>query len=288
MPRADEIVAIVIVASFAAGLNVYATVATLGLLGHFQVVQFPHALHLLTAWPVIIAAAALFLLEMFADKIPVLDIFWNIGQTFVRVPVAALISYGATAQMSPAARLIATAAGAAIAFAAHGSKTAIRAGITASPEPLSNIALSAGEDALAIGLTWFATAHPFIAATIVALLLVMSALFIRALVRGLRRVFRRRKQPTPPAPAAASPPAPSADQEKLARLAAAEQSGEKAYDEMYEAHSDSHAMACYSEAKESFYDAIRRAEELGMSEKAEQLRARLEHIKNVYRHQFSR
>ena len=289
MPRADEIVAIVIVASFAAGLNVYATVATLGLLGHFQVVQFPHALHLLTGWPVIIAAGALFLLEIFADKMPVLDVFWNIGQTFVRVPVAALISYGATAQMSPAARLIATAAGAAIAFAAHGSKTAIRAGITASPEPLSNIALSAGEDALAIGLTWFATAHPYIAATIIALLLVMSALFIRMLVRGLRRLFRRRK-PAPAAPVlATSPPQPaSADQEKLAQLAAAEQWGEKAYDEMYEAHSDSHAMACYSEAKESFYDAIRRAEELGMSEKAAQLRARLEHIKNVYRHQFSR
>src|SRR5437588_6498949 len=141
MPRADEIVAIVVVASFAAGLNVYATVATLGLLGHFQVVQFPHALHLITAWPVIIAAAALFVVELFADKIPVFDLLWNAGQTFVRVPVAALISYGATAQMSPGARLLATAAGAAIAFAAHGSKLAIRAGITSSPEPVSNIVL---------------------------------------------------------------------------------------------------------------------------------------------------
>src|SRR5215472_5793451 len=183
MPRADEIVAIVVVASFAAGLNVYATVATLGLLGHFDVMQFPHALRLLTSWPVIIVAASLFVLELFADKIPIVDVLWNLGQTFVRVPVAALISYGATAQMSPGARLLATAAGAAIAFAAHGSKTAIRAGVTASPEPVSNFALSAGEDALAIGLTWFATAHPFIAATIVALLLLSAATFIRVLIR---------------------------------------------------------------------------------------------------------
>ncbi len=247
MPRSDEIVAIVVVASFAAGLNVYATVATLGLLGHFDAVQFPHALQLLTSWPVIIVAASLFLLELFADKIPVVDVLWNLGQTFVRVPVAALISYGATAQLSPGARLLATAAGAAIAFAAHGSKTAIRAGVTASPEPVSNIALSAGEDALAIGLTWFATAHPFIAAAIVGILLLAAALFIRELIRGLRRLLRRRAKaqapmPVSPAATAAAPP-PGSREQLLAQMAASEQYGEKAYDDMYETSSQTGAMS---------------------------------------------
>jgi hypothetical protein len=224
----------------------------------------------------------------------VFDLLWNAGQTFVRVPVAALLSYGATAQMSPGARVLATLAGAAIAFAAHGTKIAVRAGITGSPEPVSNIALSAGEDALAIGLTWFATAHPFIAAGIVAVLLVVAAVLIRLIARGLRRLFRRgqRGGPSPGTESAslAGGDAGSSGSERdrlLAQLAACEQFGEKAYDEMYEAHSESGAMACYSEAKESFRDAIQRAEELGMTEKAEQLRARLEHIKNVYRHQFS-
>ena len=197
MPQADEIVAIVVVASFASGLNVYATVATLGLLAHANVVQFPHALHLLTAWPVIIAAALLFLVEFFADKVPAFDLAWNALQTFVRVPVAALISYGATAQMSLGARLLATAAGAAIALATHSGKIAIRAGVTPSPEPFSNIALSVGEDAIAIGLTWFATAHPYIAAMLVVCLLVLIVIFVRAVIRGLRRLFRLSRRATP-------------------------------------------------------------------------------------------
>ena len=202
MPQADEIVAIVVVASFASGLNVYATVATLGLLAHANVVQFPHALHLLTAWPVIVAAALLFLVEFFADKVPAFDLAWNALQTFVRVPVAALISYGATAQMSLGARLLATAAGAAIALATHGGKIAIRAGVSPSPEPFSNIALSVGEDAIAIGLTWFATAHPYIAATLVVCLLVLIVIFVRVVIRGLRRLFRLARRAAPGAGAA--------------------------------------------------------------------------------------
>jgi len=73
----------------------------------------------------------------------------------------------------------------------------------------------------------------------------------------------------------------------LARLVTCEKLGEGAYDAMCEAHSSSHAMACYSEAKEAFHDAVRAAEELGRAEKVAALRARLEHIKAVYRSQFS-
>src|SRR5438105_1262392 len=136
--RADEIVAMVVVASFAAGLNVYATVATLGLLAQAEVLQLPGSLHLLTSWPVIIVAAALFVVEFFADKVPAFDLVWNALQTFIRVPVAALISYQATAQMSPEMRVLATAIGAAVALAAHTGKTAVRAAVTPSPEPVSN------------------------------------------------------------------------------------------------------------------------------------------------------
>ena len=69
-------------------------------------------------------------------------------------------------QLTPQMQLLATAIGAGIAFAAHGSKTALRAAVTPSPEPVSNIALSTTEDAAAIGLTWFATHHPVVAASI--------------------------------------------------------------------------------------------------------------------------
>ena len=74
--------------------------------------------------------------------------------TFIRVPVAALLAYRATTQLTPGMQLLATAIGAAIALAAHGSKTAARALVTTTPEPFSNIALSGSEDVAAVGLTW--------------------------------------------------------------------------------------------------------------------------------------
>jgi len=186
----EEIVGLVVVASFAAGLNVYATAGTLGLLARFGVLDLPGSLNVLSSWPVIAAAAALFLVELVADKIPAFDLLWNALHTFIRVPIAALISYAATAQLAPGSQVVAALAGGLIALIAHGGKTAVRAAVTPSPEPVSNFALSAGEDVLAIALTWFATQHPYIAAAIVALLLVLLILSMRLLWRALRRLFR--------------------------------------------------------------------------------------------------
>jgi hypothetical protein len=185
-----ELVGLIVAVSFAAGLNVYATVATLGLLAHAGVLTLPPALHLLTSWWVIGASGVLFAIEFFADKIPAFDLFWNALHTFVRVPVAALIAYGATAQLSPEKQLIATLAGGAIALAAHGGKTAVRAAVTPSPEPVSNISLSLGEDALAIFLTWFATQHPLLASLVVLAFLIAIAVVIRWVVRSLEALFR--------------------------------------------------------------------------------------------------
>ena|ERR1700758_190823 len=186
-----NIAALVIAASFAAGLNVYATVLTLGLLAHAHWVTLPPGLQVLGDWWVIGVSAALFALEFVADKIPGFDLVWNALHTFIRIPVAALIAYQASAQMSPQMKLLATLAGAAIALAAHGSKTALRAAVTPSPEPVSNIALSTGEDAVAIGITWLTTRHPWLAATI-ALMCILCAFFaIRWVVRSLRKVWRK-------------------------------------------------------------------------------------------------
>lgn len=185
-----EIAGLIVAASFAAGLNVYATVATLGALAHLHVVTLPPGLQVLSSWWVIGVSAALFVVEFFADKIPAFDLIWNALHTFVRVPVAALIAYGATTQLSPEKQLIATLAGGAIALAAHGGKTAARAAVTPSPEPLSNIALSTGEDVLAIFLVWFATQHPVLATIIVLALLIVIVVVVRWVVRALRQLFR--------------------------------------------------------------------------------------------------
>src|SRR5271170_8455089 len=130
-----ELFAVLAAIAFAAGLNVYATVAVLGLLARFGHVPLPPALELLETWPIIVASTALFAIEFFADKIPAFDLIWSALHTFVRVPVAALIAYRATAQLTPSEQLLATLLGAAIALAAHGGKTAARASVTPSPEP---------------------------------------------------------------------------------------------------------------------------------------------------------
>jgi Domain of unknown function (DUF4126) len=187
---ADEIVAAAVATSFAAGLNLYATVATLGLLGHSGFLALPPGLEVLTSWWVIGASGTLFAIEFFADKIPAFDLIWNALHTFIRVPVAALLAYRASATLSPGEQLLVAAAGGAIAFAAHGGKTAARAAVTASPEPFSNSVLSLGEDGLAIFLTWFATRHPYSAAAIAAVLLVIIVLLARWVWHSLRALFR--------------------------------------------------------------------------------------------------
>ena len=185
-----ELFALLAAVSFAAGLNVYATVAVLGLLGRFGHVPLPPALELLETWPVIGASAVLFVLEFFADKIPAFDLVWSALHTFVRVPIAAFLAYGATRQLSPGEQLLAAFMGAAIALAAHGGKTALRAAVTPSPEPFSNIGLSLGEDVLAVSLTWLATRHPYTAATVALILVAVTIVLARLVFRAVRALFR--------------------------------------------------------------------------------------------------
>jgi len=186
-----NITALVIAASFAAGLNIYATVLTLGILARTHWVALPAGLDSLGHTWVIVVCAIMFAVEFVADKIPGFDVFWNVLHTAVRVPIAALVAYHASAQLSPQMQMIATVVGAAVALATHSSKTALRAVVTPSPEPVSNIALSSAEDVVAVGLTWFATHHPFIAASIALIVLVAAVLAARALLRAIHRPLRR-------------------------------------------------------------------------------------------------
>lgn len=185
----STIAALVIAASFAAGLNVYATVLTLGVMGRLDWVALPPGLEALGSWWVLGASGVLFAAEFVADKIPGFDMVWNAAHTFVRVPVAALLAYRATSQLSPEMQMLATAGGAVIAMIAHGSKTAVRAVVTPSPEPVSNIALSSVEDVGAIGLTWMATHHPVFAASVTGVLIVMAVLTARWAVRAVRGMW---------------------------------------------------------------------------------------------------
>jgi hypothetical protein len=186
-----ELFALLAAIAFAAGLNVYATVAALGLLARFGHLPLPPTLQLLATWPIVAASITLFTIEFFADKIPAFDLLWSALHTFVRVPVAALLTYRATAQLTPTEQLLATLLGAAIALAAHSGKTAVRAAVTPSPEPFSNISLSLAEDALAISLTWLATRHPYVAGAITLALVTIVILLARVVIRALRAFISR-------------------------------------------------------------------------------------------------
>jgi hypothetical protein len=189
-----ELFAMLAAIGFAAGLNVYATVAALGVLGRLGHLPLPPGLELLASWPVIIASTALFAIEFVADKIPAFDLIWNALHTFIRVPVAALLAYQATSQLSPEKQLLATLLGAAVAFAAHGGKMAARAAVTPSPEPVSNITLSLGEDVLAVGLTWLATRHPYVAGALATIFVAIVVILIRWVFRAIRALFRGAEQ----------------------------------------------------------------------------------------------
>ena len=185
-----ELFALLAAIAFAAGLNVYTTVAALGLLARFGHAPLPPALQILETWPVITASGVLFAVEFFVDKIPAFDLVWSALHTFVRVPAAALLAYGATRQLTPVQQLLAALLGAAVALAAHGGKTAVRAAVTPSPEPFSNITLSLGEDVLALALTWLATRHPYTAAALVLVLVVIIVVMARFVISALRALFR--------------------------------------------------------------------------------------------------
>ncbi|HYK37387.1 DUF4126 domain-containing protein [Alloacidobacterium sp.] len=190
------IAALVIAASFAAGLNVYATLLTLGLLARAHWIELPAGLDMLMHWWVIGVSAIMFAIEFVADKIPAFDMVWNALHTFIRVPIAALLAYHTSEQLSPEMQILAAVAGAGIALVAHGSKTAVRAAVTPSPEPVSNIALSTGEDILAVGVTWLATKHPLIAAGIACVFLLLAVITIRWLTKFIRRMWSKPRPAT--------------------------------------------------------------------------------------------
>ncbi len=176
---------------FSSGLNLYATVATLGLLQRFGVIHLPAALEILAHPWVLGIAAALYLLEFFADKVPYVDTLWDAIHTFIRPPAAALLAYGAAGAAAPEWRWGAALLAGSVALTSHGTKASARAAVNTSPEPFSNWVLSFGEDLLAVWLAWMPTAHPVATTLIVAALVALSAFLLFYLFRFLRRSIQR-------------------------------------------------------------------------------------------------
>jgi hypothetical protein len=192
-----ETLALVLGTSFASGINLYATVAALGLLHRFDAFQLPSSLEVIANPWVIGIAVALYVIEFTADKIPYVDNLWDVIHTFIRPSAAAVLAYGAFAEMPDAWRVIAALLAGGVALTSHSSKATTRAAVNASPEPISNWMLSLFEDGIAFVLTWLAVTHPVLTVGVVLVLLFISTYIIIKLFRFLRRAWNRRSQDTP-------------------------------------------------------------------------------------------
>jgi Domain of unknown function (DUF4126) len=191
--------AVALGASWASGLNPYAAVLVMGGAQMLGLVSLPHDLQVLGSPWVLAAAAMLFALNFFADKIPLIDSLNDVLHTFVRIPAGALLAFGAADQLGPEVATIAGLLGGTLAAGSHIVKTGTRALINTSPEPFSNIAASFTEDGLVIGGLFLALAHPITFLCLLALFVVALVWLLPRLVRlalmPFRRMVRRRREP---------------------------------------------------------------------------------------------
>jgi hypothetical protein len=177
--------------AFAAGINLYATVAILGLASRSGWVELPPQFKVFDNDVVIGAAIGMYLVEFIADKVPWVDSLWDAIHTVIRPVGGALIAVTTLGQASPAVQGLVALLGGAVAASTHATKAGTRAIANTSPEPVSNWILSLGEDAFVVGLGLLALKFPIAALVVTAVLLAVIAVFAAVIVRAFRRRFAR-------------------------------------------------------------------------------------------------
>lgn len=190
MTQLISTIAIAMGASWVSGINLYAAVATLGLLGRFSHLQLPGELEVLTSWWVIGVAVALYVVEFVADKVPYIDSTWDVIHTFIRVPAGAVLAASAFGDFDRSIQVIALLLGGGLALSSHGTKAATRAMLNASPEPVSNWIASIAEDIVAVLSIVASVFVPVLIFVIVGAGLVISFLVFRKILRFFRQVVR--------------------------------------------------------------------------------------------------
>jgi len=188
MTQLISTIAIAMGASWVSGINLYATVATLGLLSRFAHLPLPGELQVLTSWWVIGVAVVLYVVEFVADKVPYVDSTWDVIHTFIRVPAGAVLAASAFGDFDRSIQVIALLLGGGLALSSHGTKAATRAMLNASPEPVSNIVASIIEDIVAIVSLVCAVFLPVLLFIIVGVGLVVSFFVFNRILRFFRRV----------------------------------------------------------------------------------------------------
>ena len=177
--------------SFAAGINLYATVAILGLASRFDWVSRPPHFKVFDNDIVIAAALVMYVIEFFADKIPWVDSIWDAMHTVIRPVGGALIAVATLGDASPTIEGLAALLGGTLAAGSHFTKAGTRAVANTSPEPFSNWLLSISEDVFVVGLGFLALKYPVAAAIVVIMCAVLMVTFAAWIIRAVRRRWSR-------------------------------------------------------------------------------------------------
>lgn len=183
--------AIAMGAGWVSGINLYAAVATLGLLGRFAHLRLPGELDILTSWWIIGLALVLYLIEFIADKVPYVDNIWDAIHTFIRVPAGAVLAATAFGDFDRGVQVAAFLLGGGLALSAHGTKAGARAAINLSPEPASNVVVSLTEDVIAVGSVVLSIFAPYLLILIILLFLVISFLMMRRILAAMKAMMVR-------------------------------------------------------------------------------------------------
>ena len=185
-----QILGLALGAAWTSGINLYATVAVLGLLQHYNLARLPGGLHVLDNWIIIGVALFLYAIEFVADKIPYVDTVWDAVHTFIRVPAGAVMAAAATSDINPAVQVLALLLGGGLALSTHGTKATMRAAANTSPEPVTNWSLSIIEDIFALGAIVLAALHPVAILVVILIFLLILAWILPKVVRRVRRMLR--------------------------------------------------------------------------------------------------
>ncbi|MDQ6981788.1 MAG: DUF4126 domain-containing protein [Mariprofundus sp.] len=191
LDQITSILALTMGAAWASGINLYAAILMLGMMGTTGNVDLPPGLEILQDPIVLFAAGAMYIVEFFADKIPGVDSTWDVLHTFVRIPAGAMLAAGAVGDVTPALALAAGIMGGGLAATTHVTKAGTRALINTSPEPFSNWTASITEDIAVFGGLWAALNHPTLFVVFMILFILLMIWLLPKLWRGIKTVLRK-------------------------------------------------------------------------------------------------
>ncbi|WP_321365690.1 DUF4126 domain-containing protein [uncultured Desulfuromusa sp.] len=210
MEQLDQIVSIIALSmgvAWASGINLYAVILVLGLLGSTGNMVLPPDLQILMSPLVLFAAGFMYLVEFFADKVPGVDTSWDTLHTFIRIPAGAAMAVGAIGPVDPVVSLAVAIVGGGLAAGTHVTKAGTRVLINASPEPVTNWVASVSEDVLVVAGLWTAFHYPWLFLLLLIVFILLMIWVLPKIIRGvkwlifsLKKVFTGQSQKQPVLP----------------------------------------------------------------------------------------